>query len=312
MFGIGAPELIMIAVAALIIFGPQRLPEIAGQVGKAIRDFRRMSDDLTGEFQRSMSLDEPPASQAAPLLTSETIEASSTPNGISDAIAGSLRVETVPPDAPETENDPVTTADTAPASASASTAEDTLISQAPVATKAAPLAGVSLLDEPTGYLAEHTGATAAVSAVAAAPYEYQPTAIPESAPQALDAEPLPGLEAEVAQAHTAADGVNGVNGIADAWDAVITTEATAATVAAPEAQSEVAAEMDPVLLTPEGYAYPPNTYQSGPIAFAEPNRERIDPAADPTIRETIEAQVASEAFRERRRTASYQRSRKKE
>jgi sec-independent protein translocase protein TatA len=41
MFGIGAPELIVILVVALVIFGPGRLPEIGGALGKGIRDFRK-------------------------------------------------------------------------------------------------------------------------------------------------------------------------------------------------------------------------------------------------------------------------------
>ncbi len=41
MFGIGAPELIIILVVALVIFGPGRLPEIGGALGKGIKDFRK-------------------------------------------------------------------------------------------------------------------------------------------------------------------------------------------------------------------------------------------------------------------------------
>ena len=47
MFGIGMPELIIILVIILIIFGAGKLPEIGGGVGKAIRNFRNAtkSDD---------------------------------------------------------------------------------------------------------------------------------------------------------------------------------------------------------------------------------------------------------------------------
>jgi sec-independent protein translocase protein TatA len=47
MFGIGMPELIIILVIILIIFGAGKLPEIGGGVGKAIRNFRTAtkSDD---------------------------------------------------------------------------------------------------------------------------------------------------------------------------------------------------------------------------------------------------------------------------
>jgi sec-independent protein translocase protein TatA len=41
MFGLGAPELIVILVVALLIFGPGKLPEIGGALGKGIRDFKK-------------------------------------------------------------------------------------------------------------------------------------------------------------------------------------------------------------------------------------------------------------------------------
>jgi Tat protein translocase TatB subunit len=55
MFGIGYQEMFIVLVAALVIFGPSRLPELAGQVGKWVRDFRRMSSDLTGEFEKTFA-----------------------------------------------------------------------------------------------------------------------------------------------------------------------------------------------------------------------------------------------------------------
>jgi Tat protein translocase TatB subunit len=55
MFGIGYQEMFIILVVALVIFGPSRLPELAGQVGRWVRDFRRMSSDLTGEFEKTFA-----------------------------------------------------------------------------------------------------------------------------------------------------------------------------------------------------------------------------------------------------------------
>src|SRR5919202_5072663 len=49
MFGIGIEELIVILVIALIVVGPERMPELARQAGKAIRDLRRMYDNLRSE-----------------------------------------------------------------------------------------------------------------------------------------------------------------------------------------------------------------------------------------------------------------------
>lgn len=50
--GMGVQEFVIIAIVALIIFGPERLPEMAGQAGKLLRDARRMTADLQGEFER--------------------------------------------------------------------------------------------------------------------------------------------------------------------------------------------------------------------------------------------------------------------
>ena len=46
MFGIGMPELIIILVIILIIFGAGKLPEIGAGMGKAIRNFRGESDEV--------------------------------------------------------------------------------------------------------------------------------------------------------------------------------------------------------------------------------------------------------------------------
>jgi TatA/E family protein of Tat protein translocase len=52
--GMGPMELLLIVVLALIVFGPQKLPEIMAQVGKAINDFRRATSQLTDEFNRTI------------------------------------------------------------------------------------------------------------------------------------------------------------------------------------------------------------------------------------------------------------------
>ena len=50
--GMGVQEIVIIAIVGLIIFGPDRLPELAGQAGKLLRDAKRMTGDLQGEFER--------------------------------------------------------------------------------------------------------------------------------------------------------------------------------------------------------------------------------------------------------------------
>lgn len=45
MFGIGVQELLLILVVVMLIFGANKLPEIGGGLGKAIRNFRRASSE---------------------------------------------------------------------------------------------------------------------------------------------------------------------------------------------------------------------------------------------------------------------------
>jgi TatA/E family protein of Tat protein translocase len=81
MFGIGAWEMLVIGVIALLIFGPKRLPELARSLGKGLAEFRRASSDL----RRSIDLDlnptklsspdsqhEPPAQAGSPLQSADS------------------------------------------------------------------------------------------------------------------------------------------------------------------------------------------------------------------------------------------------
>lgn len=57
----GPGEMIFIAVFALLIFGPKKLPEVGRQVGRAFREFRRATSELTDELKAG--LEEPPGRQ---------------------------------------------------------------------------------------------------------------------------------------------------------------------------------------------------------------------------------------------------------
>ena len=51
MFGIGVAELVMIFVIALLVMGPQRFPEVARTLGRALRELQRMTRDIMDEFE---------------------------------------------------------------------------------------------------------------------------------------------------------------------------------------------------------------------------------------------------------------------
>jgi len=66
MFGIHPVYLAVLLVIVLIIFGPGRLPELGGAVGKAMREFRKATSELTNEVTTAtQAKPEPTAASAA-------------------------------------------------------------------------------------------------------------------------------------------------------------------------------------------------------------------------------------------------------
>jgi len=51
MFNIGLPELLIIVAIALIVFGPNKLPELAKSFGRAMREFRKATEDVKQSFE---------------------------------------------------------------------------------------------------------------------------------------------------------------------------------------------------------------------------------------------------------------------
>src|ERR1700750_394769 len=66
---LGTTELLVIAVVALVLFGPRKLPEIGRTVGKAIGEFKRASDDFKRTWEYEVEIERrQPASDPAPAV----------------------------------------------------------------------------------------------------------------------------------------------------------------------------------------------------------------------------------------------------
>ena len=86
MGNIGAPEIIVVLVLALLIFGPNRLPQLGRQIGRAMREFRQATSDLKSDFDLALNEDDEPRQPAAAGAPA-TLEAGSTGDAPSNGTA---------------------------------------------------------------------------------------------------------------------------------------------------------------------------------------------------------------------------------
>ena len=70
---IGMPELIIIFVIALIIFGPRKLPELGRSLGKSLAEFKRASNELRSTLEEEIRLeDERPKTESSKAAQAQT------------------------------------------------------------------------------------------------------------------------------------------------------------------------------------------------------------------------------------------------
>jgi sec-independent protein translocase protein TatB len=68
MFNVGGGEVLVILLLALIVLGPDKLPEFSRKVGRAVHEVRRLSSGFQSEMRQAMDMDQKPRSAVAPRL----------------------------------------------------------------------------------------------------------------------------------------------------------------------------------------------------------------------------------------------------
>ena len=71
---IGAPELIIILVIALLILGPGKLPEVGASIGKSIREFRKASSDVQDAVKVNVDTSPLPATASSTQAVSAQVD----------------------------------------------------------------------------------------------------------------------------------------------------------------------------------------------------------------------------------------------
>ncbi|MCC6314286.1 MAG: twin-arginine translocase subunit TatB [Thermomicrobiales bacterium] len=153
MFGVGYQEMFVILVIALVVFGPQRLPELASQAGRWVREFRKMTSDLTGEFEKTIAEVDDIKETVRREMQGMMDEVDSVGDSVKRDLSGSKSAKPKPVTArsggaaASTATGSKSSTSGARKAAPAKTTGNGKVAVLPVATKADPLIDVSALDD---------------------------------------------------------------------------------------------------------------------------------------------------------------------
>ncbi|HTO13724.1 MAG TPA: twin-arginine translocase TatA/TatE family subunit [Candidatus Binatia bacterium] len=75
MFDIGLQEMLVIGVLALLVFGPSKMPELGRMIGRAMREFRRASDEFRNTVETNLHINDldPPPPEPTPTVAAEPV-----------------------------------------------------------------------------------------------------------------------------------------------------------------------------------------------------------------------------------------------
>lgn len=165
--GMGGWEIMIILIGALLIFGPDRLPEVAGQIGKMVRDLRKMTGDLNSELERTAGVSDIKKAVQQELggikssVEGATKGVSSSVSSATKSVAAAGGTKGTTTAAKPASTATTAAAKTAAAKPAASAAKANAPEPKPVASKKDPLADVSFFEE----VAAKTQAPSAIGGV---------------------------------------------------------------------------------------------------------------------------------------------------
>ena len=100
MFDIGLQELVLILVIALLVFGPTRLPELGRALGRAMREFRRATEEFRSTVETNLHINDPdplPATPAPATTETATVPAAPPSGALPDSVLNPYAEGSEPP-----------------------------------------------------------------------------------------------------------------------------------------------------------------------------------------------------------------------